>query len=441
MPFPTGIERPKSNLFSRSSPRRANPELQTSLAHMFSPRTHRPAPQVHTLGQTAFGRAVATLLPVLALAAGCAKPEPAPEPPASPNAATQSALSLSPQQIAALGIGFAPAQAASALPLGSVPATITLPPAARVAVTTPYPGTLVRLLVIEGQSVRAGEALGVVKAAQSVQFSGALARSRAELPMLAAQAARLSQLAAEGIIAPARADEARASLRAAQATLAENQRLLAMGGAGSADGTITLRAPIAGRVAAVSAQTGAMVGDGAAPFLVENTSQFQLDLQIPERLAHKARKGAIVDVLLDGVAGRGVILSVAPSIDPQTRALAAKASLNWPAGLPASAVPGKNLQATLRNAGERAGDSAASDAGAPALTVPLAAITRLGDQDVVFVRLPADPVARSAIRLRATPVVVAGEAGGMAFIQQGLRAGTPVAISGIAELKSLSAGQ
>jgi pyruvate/2-oxoglutarate dehydrogenase complex dihydrolipoamide acyltransferase (E2) component len=61
---------------------------------------------------------------------------------------------------------------------------------------------VLKVLVIQGQAVRQGEALAVVRAADTVQYGAALARSQAELPVAAAQAARLGQLAREGIIAP-----------------------------------------------------------------------------------------------------------------------------------------------------------------------------------------------------------------------------------------------
>jgi hypothetical protein len=54
--------------------------------------------------------------------------------------------------------------------------------------------------------------LAVVRAAETVQYGAALARSQAELPVVAANAARMGQLSREGIIAPARADEAHAAL-------------------------------------------------------------------------------------------------------------------------------------------------------------------------------------------------------------------------------------
>jgi cobalt-zinc-cadmium efflux system membrane fusion protein len=179
-----------------------------------------------------------------------------------------------------------------------------LPPDARVAVTTPFAGTVVKVMVIQGQAVTRGQALAVVRAAEAVQFGAALARSNAALPVAAAQAARMEQLAREGIIAPARAEEARATFSAAQATMNENRRLLALGAA-SADGTITLRAPIAGRVTTVGIDAGSPVGSGPAPFLIENNAQLRLDLQIPERLASHVRPGMAVHVEQDGRSATG----------------------------------------------------------------------------------------------------------------------------------------
>lgn len=352
------------------------------------------------------------LVLVLALSA-CGKgaqDAPAPAPAADPGV-----IALSPAQIARMGIQTAPAQASDALPMGTVPGTVSLPPEARVAVTTPFAGTVLRVMVIAGQSVRKGEALAVVRAADTVQFGGALARARAQLPVDEAQAARMAQLAREGIIAPARADEAKAALGATRATIAENNRLLGMTGAGP-DGTITLRSPIDGRVASVSVDTGAAVGQAGAPFVVENPAQLRLDLQIPERLAGAVHPGMAVALDQDGVSARGTILSVAPSLDPMTRSLAAKASL-----APGSAlVPGKGVMAAIAGHGGRG------------VAIPAQAVARVDNTDQVFLRVPQG--------FRRIKVTVSGQIGGQAFVASGLKPGDVVASGGVAELKSLATG-
>lgn len=329
---------------------------------------------------------------------------------------------LSAAQVRQIGIRLEPAQAAGALPLGTVPGVVSLPPEARVAVTSPFAGTALQVLVIQGEQVAAGQPLAVVRAAETVQFSAELARAQADLGVSRAAADRLAMLAREGVVSGARADEARAAQSRTEATIRENRRLLAMAGA-SGDGTVTLRAPIAGRVASVAIDTGGAVGGGGmAPFVIENITALRLDLQVPERLAAQVRPGMPVEVTVGegqpALAGR--MLSVAASLDPVTRSVAARASISSGAGL----VPGKGVMAVI---------SGLADNGPRGVSVPAAAIARIDGQDHVFVR--------SGDRFIRRKVTVAAEAGGRSVLAEGLRAGEPVAISGIAELKSLLAGQ
>ncbi len=351
----------------------------------------------------------------LALVSACGQAGPAA--PTAAAVAQDGAIAVTAQALDRLGIKLAQAQPADVMPIGTVPGVVSLPPDARVAVTSAYAGTMIKVLVIQGQAVRQGDVLGIMKAAESVQFGAALARAQAELPVVAANAARLNQLSREGIVAPARADEARAALASARATLAENRRLLALGGA-ARDGTMTLRAPISGRVASVGVDTGAAVGAGMAPFVIENATNLRLDLQVPERLAGQVHPGMAIAVAQGARMIRGTVLSISGSIDPMTRALPAKASLPADAGF----VPGQGVMATLARAG-----------GSGGVAIPASAVTHVADHDEVFVRF--------ASGFRATRVVVAGQIGDLAFVSAGVPPGSPIATSGIAELKTMTSGQ
>jgi cobalt-zinc-cadmium efflux system membrane fusion protein len=327
---------------------------------------------------------------------------------------------LSAEQVKKLGIKTEAATQSDAVPLGTVPAQVSLPPSARVAVTTPFGGTATQVMVLQGELVRRGQPLAVVRAAEPVQFSADLARARADLEVDRAKAERLDMLAREGIVAGARADEAKAALRRSEATVSENRRLLSLAGAGR-DGTVTLRAPISGRVANVSIETGEPVGGDMAPFVIENTAALTLDLQLPERLAGQVQPGMEVSVPRAGgskTAAKGTILSVGASLDPMTRSIAAKAKLDSPEGL----MPGQSVMAIV------SGVAGSKRAG---ISVPSQAVTRIGGQDVVFVREGEGFTRRN--------VTVAADAGGRAIISSGLKAGEQVATSGVAELKSLFA--
>ena len=79
--------------------------------------------------------------------------------------------------------------------------------------------------LVDGFDIASGGELALVRAAEPVQIRGELVRAQSEVTLAEARASRLNQLASEGIIAQARADEARAALAQARASLAEQRRL------------------------------------------------------------------------------------------------------------------------------------------------------------------------------------------------------------------------
>jgi cobalt-zinc-cadmium efflux system membrane fusion protein len=325
---------------------------------------------------------------------------------------------LTAQQLQRLGIQTQSVDAAVDVPLGTVPAVVTLPPEAQVAVTAPFDGAILRVYVIQGEMVRAGQPLATVKSREPLQYGAELARAQARLGLAQATAARTRQLVDEGIIAEARGDEVSAQIRVAQTDVSENARILRQAGA-SAGGEVTLRAPIAGRVAAMTAQVGGPVMATSAPFVIENSTAFTLDLQLPERLAGQVRPGMSISVSGPGVlqGATGTIVSVGGSLDPATRSVLAKARID---GAPAL-VAGKSVMATINGTGTASGTS-----------IPATALTRIDGKDHVFVRTGKRFVQRA--------VEVAGSSDGKVFLRTGLKPGEQVAVSGLSELKMLLAG-
>jgi len=317
-----------------------------------------------------------------------------------------------------LAIKTAAVEEVNGVPLGSVPGTITLPPEARVAVTAPFPGAAVRVYVIEGQSVSRGQPLALVRAAEPVQISGELARARSAEGLAQARAKRLAQLAEEGIIAQARADEAAAEYEQARASRLEAARLAAFGAVGP-DGTMTLAAPISGRVAHVGVETGGGVDGMGAPFVIEAEGAYQIELQLPERLAREVRPGMAIEIAIPGADGEalpvgGRIIAVAPSIDSATRSVMARASIGDAPGV----VAGRNVSVSIRGSGT-------------SLAVPERAVTRIAGKDHVFVQKGREWAAR--------PITVTAVSGGKAIIAEGLKPGEIVAASNVAELKARGA--
>jgi cobalt-zinc-cadmium efflux system membrane fusion protein len=153
-----------------------------------------------------------------------------------------------------------------------------------------------------------------------------------------------------------------------------------------------------------------------APFVIEADGAYQVELQLPERLARNVRPGMAVEIALTGTDGKpipvgGRIIAVSPSIDPATRSVMARASIGDAPGV----VAGRNVSVALKGSGT-------------GFAVPERAVTRIAGKDHVFVQEGETWVPR--------PVTISAVSGGKAIIAEGLEAGETVAASSVAELKA-----
>lgn len=310
-----------------------------------------------------------------------------------------------------LGITLAPAQVASEAPLADLPAMIAPPPNARVAVPATLPGVVMRTLVVEGDAVRQGQPLAVVASRDVLTLGADLSRAGARLGVAQSSAARLSQLSREGIIAGARADEARALAAEARADVSEKSRILRMVGGHGGSGTYTLTAPIAGRVSKADIQAGAPVDGTTAPYVIDAVGRYEVTAQVPERLVGTIRPG--MTVKLGDLSG--TVTAVGSVIDPMTRSATLKANL--PAG------PGIV-------AGRASSLAVFGPAPAGSVLVPSSAIASLEGQDVVFVAVQGGFSARN--------VTLGGASGGQTLVLAGVRSGERVVVSGTSALKALA---
>ncbi|MBU3076807.1 efflux RND transporter periplasmic adaptor subunit [Sphingomonas sp. XMGL2] len=314
-----------------------------------------------------------------------------------------------------IGIRFAPAEAATEVALGTVPATVAPPPNARVAVAAIIPGVVTRTLVVEGESVRAGQPLAVIASRELYAMGAALESASARVAVARANDARLGQLAREGVIAGARADEARAALREAEAGLGEQRRVLALINGRPRSGSYTLSAPIAGKVTSATIQTGSPVDGATAAYVIDAADRYELTAQLPAHMIGQVRPGMGVSI---GGDVRGTVTSVASVVDPATRSAMLRARLPATPGV----VSGRVTSATLFG-----------PAPAGAVSVPTSAVLAIDGADTVFVRADGGVVPRK--------VTSGGAAGGRTVLLSGLKAGEPVAVSGASELKSLAAAR
>lgn len=179
-------------------------------------------------------------------------------------------------------------------------------------------GTLVQLLIDEGDHVSQGEAIGVVKdrrlAMETQAYDAQIAAAQAEYDRAKADLTRTKDLYEKGVYAKARldqmqaaADSAASALDAAKAQRAASAELESQG---------EILAPASGMVTKVEVPKGSVVVAGQS--VAEITAgQLLLRLELPERQAKGLNVGQEVTLLgdeSDDPVGTGVIQQIYPLV-------------------------------------------------------------------------------------------------------------------------------
>jgi RND family efflux transporter MFP subunit len=184
------------------------------------------------------------------------------------------------------------------------------------------PGRVDRVFVAEGDVVKVGQPLAHVEAeplkqhvsealAQREQAQAALVNARTKLE-------RAERLFRDGISAKQEVDDARAGLVAAESALKQAN---ATGGiAGVQLERATLRAPIAGVVAAILVPAGQPVdGNGTPVIEVADTKVLDLRAPVSAALVGDVDVGQRAELEVEGVgAVAGAVEAIAPLVDPTT---------------------------------------------------------------------------------------------------------------------------
>ncbi len=326
-----------------------------------------------------------------------------------PAAHAAALVKLTTAQERSLGLRTAPLLAAPSAPLATLPGMFVRPPSGRSAVSAPFAGAVQSVEVIEGQSVRAGQALATVFSREALTEGAALAQARSDSTLAAAAAERTRRLANEGIIAGARANEAESRAAAARSMLSAKSQSVRSAGL-NASGRYVLRAPFAGRVVDVQVAAGQGVEAMATAFVVDREGRIQVEAVMPAALAGRVRAGA--RAVVEGAEGQ--VIAVGGEIDPKTRSLSVRAEIPPRPDF----IPGRSTRLDL------------FDRAATGLSAPRSAVTRVQGRDAVFVRTAGGFVA--------TPVQVLGYSGDRAILSGAVKASDAVAVSSVSELKSMA---
>lgn len=281
---------------------------------------------------------------------------------------------------------------------GTVRSTTVSPLAAKVM------GNVTRVLVTEGQRVRAGDVLveiddreGRARTAQAgagnreideaiAGANAAVAAAEANASLAGATYQRFEALRARGSASAQEFDEVSARKAGADAQLAGARRTRealiarraqARAGLSEAETFLSysqVRSPISGIVTARMIDPGAQAAPGVPLVTVEDDSHYRVETTVDEELARGIRAGDTVTID-DSIVAR--VTTVVPAVDPATRSALVKIDLPSGSGLRS----GGFVRVAFR-IGTRQG-----------VTVPAAAVVNRGQLTSVFV-VGSDGVAR-----------------------------------------------
>lgn len=227
-------------------------------------------------------------------------------------------------------------------------------------------GRIQKLLIQQGDQVRAGQLLLVL---DQTQARADVARLKDEAETNRLNYERYSYLAQYGAASAIQRDEYRQRYRATREQLV----------AAEADRAFRdLRAPIGGVIGDVRVKVGDVISAGTPFTSISRNNRLLARVEVPATFSQRLRPGQAV-VLLDPNSGKPLAQAPVRSIDPVisagTQALLVKAEFDNP-----GASPGEQpLRAGLRTRTQLVLDSREQP------SVPFGAVTQQGDQNFVFV--------------------------------------------------------
>ncbi len=262
-------------------------------------------------------------------------------------------------------------------------------------------------------------------------LEASVAESQTNLETANADLARSERLLEERAVPGRRVEDARrvvavaeVRLTAARARLTQRDEVLRRGGGAASGNAFVLRAPIAGRIAEVSAAIGASYPESAPLFRIVRVDRVELQAQVPPADAAAARR--LTGLALE-VAGQSEPLPLTPDhvhdagiIDPQTRALPLQIE-----------VENKNGQLLVGQSGTAVlytGDVERMP------VVPTDAVLMEAGRPYVFVHISGERFVRRYVE-------VASREGGQVGLKSGVKTGDRVVTRGAYEVQLASAAK
>ena len=337
-------------------------------------------------------------------------------------------LILTATELERLGVEFGAPDPAALTEVASGPAEVVIPPTQQVVVGTTVSGVLSRLLVAEGETVSAGQALAEIESLELLALQRAYINAFAANELAQVQLQRDRGLQEEGIIADRRLRETAAAASAATVALDQNRQQLRLAGL-SADqlrklsdrqqlsSTLKLRSPIDGVVVSQFSSLGSQVDVLAPVFRVADLSQLWLEVRVSQQQAANISLGMHVVAPDYDERLSAEVCHVGPVVDKVSQTVMIRAFTDNELRL---LRPGQFLSTRIVAGASRVGRTYA---------VPSRAIVNEGANTYLFVRT-ADGVAARQVRL------LSGN-GRESYVVSSEELDVQIVTSGVAALKSI----
>jgi membrane fusion protein, multidrug efflux system len=281
----------------------------------------------------------------------------------------------------------------------------TVEPTRLARLASPAEGPVVRLLVREGDLVKAGQLLVVIGRNRTTRAK--LLSDRGEFRRVQADFERVERLVNKGALAGELLDKAKADLGRAEAMVEAGEEVTS---------DFQIRAPWAGVVSQVLVQEGNYISPRAVLIQVFDPASLVLRIALPEAIALKVQRGAEARVRFDAFPEKeitGQVTRIYPELDRRLRTRVAEVSIDDGASL----APGMFARVRL-----------AVEIVSGAVVVPAMAVVTTPKQEQAFF-----VVAEEVAHLRVGNLGI--EEGNRVQVLSGVAAGEMVVVGGQQKLK------
>ena len=305
----------------------------------------------------------------------------------------------------------------------SLPGEIAADPDRTARISSPAAGRIEEARLREGESVKKGDVLVVVRVPEIGKVRSAMSSTAARATTARTNAERQKRLVAEGLAPEQQALDAQTEADALEVEARSlREELGALGAGASGALSITLRAPMAGIVVARNAVVGQPVTPDQALGTIAGLDEVWFLGRVFEKDLGRLRTGAAAEVHLNAYPEehfRGNVEYLGHEVDPVGRTLTARLRLANERGL---------LRLGLFGTAEVVVPSERE--ATPKLVVPRSAVTEVANKTVVF-------VAHGKTEFELHEVTLGNEAPGKVEVLAGLREGEAVVTRGVFTLKSV----